>query len=152
MRPEEARRAGRPKARELALRVLFESDLTGDDPREVLALAFGRFRFTEEGREHARRLVHGFLEEAARIDAAIGRALEHWELDRLGAVERALLRVAATELLLLPEVPAAVALDEALRLAHRYGSEGSSRFVNGVLDAVAREARPQELAPPAGGG
>ena len=146
------RRGGRPKAREVALRVLYEVDLTGDDPREALALALGRFRFTEEGREHARRLVHGFLEAADRVDGALAGVLQHWELDRLGGIERALLRLAVTELLLEPGVPAAVVLEETLRLAHRYGDERSPAFVNGVLDAAARSIRPGELAPPEGRG
>jgi transcription antitermination protein NusB len=149
MSAPESRRGGRPKARDLVMRVLYEADLTGDDPREILDLAFGRFRFTEEGRRHALRLVDGFLDQAVAVDAAITAQLQHWDLERLGAVERAILRLATVELLLLPELPAAVILEEALRLAHRYADPASAPFVNGVLDAIARAQRPEELAPPA---
>jgi N utilization substance protein B len=149
MSADESRRGGRPKARGLVMRVLYEADLTGDDPREILDLAFARFRFTEEGRRHALRLVTGFLEQAVSVDAAISAQLQHWDLERLGSVERAILRLATVELLLLPELPVAVILDEALRLAHRYADPASAPFVNGVLDAIARAQRPGELAPPA---
>lgn len=125
----------------MALRVLYEADITGDDPREVLALAFGRFRFTPEGRRHAERLVGDFRARVTEVDRALSACLRHWELGRLGAVDRALLRVGAVELLYLQEVPTAVVLDEALRLAHRYLDPPGAAFVNGVLDALAREAR-----------
>jgi N utilization substance protein B len=143
----EARRGGRPKAREIAMRVLYEADITGDDPREVLELAFGRLRFTEEGRCYAQRIVAGFLAEAARIDGAIAEQLQHWQLERIGGIERAILRLATAELLLIAETPVEVILDEALRLAHRYGDPAGAPFVNGVLDAIARVARPAEARP-----
>jgi N utilization substance protein B len=140
----EGKRGGRPKAREVAMRVLYEADITGDDPREVLDLAFGRLRFTEEGRLYAQRIVAGFLAEAVRIDAAIEAHLQHWELERIGGIERAILRLATAELLLIAETPVEVVLDEALRLAHRYGDPAGAPFVNGVLDAIARAARPRD--------
>ena len=139
------RRGGRPKARELVLRVLYEAEITGDDAREILALAFGRLRFTEEGRRYAEALLDARLRHRRRLDAELVAQLRNWDLARLGAVERAILRLAAAELFHLRDTPARVVLDEALRLAHRYGEPRSAGFVNGVLDAVSRKARPGEL-------
>ncbi|MBD3237168.1 MAG: transcription antitermination factor NusB [Candidatus Eisenbacteria bacterium] len=139
------RRAGRPKARDVVMRILYESSISGDDPLEILELVFGRFRFTEDGRAYAARLIEAFRAHRDQIDAVIAARLEHWDLRRLGAIERAILRLAATELLHLPDTPARVVLDEALRLAHRYGSERSASFVNGVCDPIARDTRAREL-------
>jgi N utilization substance protein B len=127
------------------MRVLYEAEITGDDAREVLDLAFGRLRFTEEGRRYAEALLRAASRHRARLDETLQAGLENWDLARLGAVIRAILRLAAAELLYLKETPARVVLDEALRLAHRYGDEPSAAFVNGVLDPVARRARPREF-------
>jgi transcription antitermination protein NusB len=139
------RRAGRAKARELAMRVLYESELTGDDPGAVLELAFGRFRFSEEGRSHAEALIAAYRRHRRRIDRILQETLNRWDLARLGAIERALLRAAAAEILYLPETPAPVALNEAVRLAHRYLDERAAGFVNGVLDPIARRERAAEM-------
>ena len=69
----------------------------------------------------------------------------HWELDRLAATDRSVLRIATAELLGRPGTPARVILDEAIEIARRFGSEESARFVNGVLDQVARTLRPGEV-------
>jgi len=139
------RRAGRPKARDLVMRVLYEADVTGDDPQGILELSFGRFRFTEDGRCYAESLVAGYLRDRDRVDRTVQEHLENWDLARLGILERAILRLATTEILHLEETPARVILDEALRLAHRYCDDGSAAFVNGVLDPIARNARGAEL-------
>ena len=144
------RRAGRAKARELVMRVLYESDLTGDDPQAVLELAFGRFRFTEAGRQHAAALMAAYRRHRRRIDRVLGEKLRNWDLARVGAIERALLRLGATEILYLPETPAPVVLNEVVRLAHRYLDDQGAGFVNGVLDPVARDARGEASADGAG--
>jgi N utilization substance protein B len=139
------RRGGRPKARDLVMRVLYEADVTGDDPLDILQLGFGRFRFTEDGRDYAEELVERCGRHRRKIDNAIVACLQNWDLARLGAIERAILRLAAAELLFMRTTPAQVILDEALRLAHRYGEDRTSAFVNGVLDPVARRERKAEL-------
>ncbi len=145
MASQPERRGGRPKARETVMRVLYEAEVTGDDPRELLALAFGRLRMTEEGRRYAEELLRACHRNLARIDARIQAALRNWELARLGKVECAILRMAAAELFFQPDVPVKVVLDEALRLARRYGDPKSAGFVNGVLDALAGKARAKEI-------
>jgi N utilization substance protein B len=129
------------------MRVLYEADITGDSAGEIVELAFGRFRFTEDGRRYAEMLVHECVRHRRKIDNALRRQLENWELERLAAVERAILRMATAEILYVPETPVQVILDEALHLAHRYGADGAAGLVNGVLDPIARSQRPSEVKP-----
>lgn len=137
------RRGGRPKAREMVMRTLYEAEITGDDAGEILSLAFGRLRVTEDGRAYAEELLADALRHRRKIDGTITRHLENWEIGRLGAVERAILRLAVAEIIYQRETPVQVILDEALRLGHRYGAQGASKLLNGVLDPIAREERKQ---------
>lgn len=123
------------------MRTLYEADITGDDPVEIAELNLGRFRFTEDGRAFADGLIAAYAEHRARIDEEIRGQLENWQLERLGAIERAILRTATAELIGVPATPLQVVLDEALRLAHRYGDASTAAFVNGILDSVARRLR-----------
>lgn len=149
--PESAR-GGRTRAREVVFRALFEADISGDDPVEVLELSMGRFRFTPDGRAFALRLAEGLVEHLETIDRELGEILERWSLARVSAVTRAILRCALAEMLCAPDSPVRVILSEALRLSDRYGEEDSGGFINGVLDAAARRLRPGALDPPAPGG
>jgi N utilization substance protein B len=81
-------------------------------------------------------LIDGVKEHQARIDAMISQVAENWRLDRMAAIDRNILRLGAYEMLFRPEVPAKVAINEALELAKRYSTAQSSRFVNGILDRV----------------
>lgn len=86
------------------------------------------------------RLVRVFADNRDRIDAAVASAMDNWRLDRLSLMDRGILRVGTTEIICIDEVPGRVAIQEAVRLAQRYGGDDSSRFVNGVLDRVYRTA------------
>ncbi len=72
------------------------------------------------------------------IDEVIGRAAENWDLDRMAAVDRAILRLGACELLLMDDIPPAVTLNEAIEIAKKYSTPESGKFVNGILDRVRR--------------
>jgi N utilization substance protein B len=89
----------------------------------------------------AERLARGAAAERERLDAVIGPALHHWRLDRVGAVERNILRLGAYELIMERDTPASVVIDEAVELAKRFGEAEAASFVNGVLDAIARGER-----------
>ncbi|MBM4184775.1 MAG: transcription antitermination factor NusB [Gemmatimonadetes bacterium] len=83
------------------------------------------------------RLVIGLLEQhLGQVDDALRSALDNWRLERLSAMDRGVLRVGATEILFVEDVPPKVAIQEAIRLAEAYGGDESPRFVNGVLDAL----------------
>lgn len=76
------------------------------------------------------------------VDEWLRQSLDNWRLDRLAAVDRAVLRLAATEMVFLEEIPPRVSIQEAVRLAEQYGGPDSPRFVNGVLDALYRRLAP----------
>jgi N utilization substance protein B len=108
-------------------------------------------RLPSEAREFVEALVTTLDESLPAIDARITQTTEHWNFERLAATDRGVLRLATAELLFLPGTPAQVVLDEAIDIARKFGREESGHFVNGVLDRIAREARPGELeAAPAG--
>jgi transcription antitermination protein NusB len=143
--PPDPARGGRTRAREVVFRAVFEADLSGDDLLEVLELSLGRFRFTPDGRAFAVQLARGMTVHRLEVDRLLGELLQHWSLERVSAVARAILRVAIAELLAVPESPVLVILNEAIRLANRYGEDGAGSFVNGVLDAAVRRVRPGTL-------
>ena len=92
--------------------------------------------------EYAQRLVLGVDEYHEQIDEIIAKFSEHWSLERMPVVDRALLRIGTYELGWLPEVPTAVAITEAVELAKQYSTKDSGRFVNGLLARIAEELRP----------
>jgi N utilization substance protein B len=86
--------------------------------------------------EFTEGLVDGVQEHQEQIDTMITQVAENWRLDRMAAIDRNILRLGAYEMLFRPEIPAKVAINEALELAKRYSTAQSSRFVNGILDRV----------------
>jgi N utilization substance protein B len=132
----------RRKAREVALQFLYQLDVSGDDPASGAEEFWSRHPVDVETRAFAEELVFGTKQNQAKIDALIAQAAEHWDLERMAAVDRNILRAAAYELLWHAEVPAKVAINEAIEIAKKFGTRDSSRFINGVLDHVAREWRP----------
>ncbi len=135
---------GRRKSREILFRVLYETEQTGEDPLEALEFAFGRYRVTQDGRSHALSVIETFRARREDIDRMLRDRLAHWQIERLSTVVRSILRLSLAELLG-SEVPARVALDQAVELAKKYGEEGADGFVNGVLDPIAGELRPGEM-------
>lgn len=123
----------RRKGRELALQALYQRDVSGADPEAFWASCEG----SQGARAFGRELVQGVLGEQGRIDELLAAAADHWRLDRLPHVDRNILRVATFELLRPDDVPATVAIDEAIEIAKRFGGGESPVFVNGVLDHVA---------------
>ena len=129
----------RRTARELALQVLYACDMCDDnDPDELLAYAAAERGGVLEARRYARYIVAVVRENSAAIDARLISHSSNWDLRRMAAVDRAILRVGTAELLFSADVPHKVAIDEAVELAKLYGADDSARFVNGVLDAVYR--------------
>jgi len=126
----------RRRAREFALQVLFQLDLTGGAPGEVLQQFWSRQDAEPDVREFAERLVHGVVDGRAQIDARIVEAAEHWRIERMGVVDRNVLRIAVYELGSADGTPEAVVIDESIEIAKRFGGEGSGGFINGVLDSI----------------
>ena len=127
--------AKRSHAREVAFQVIYQDDL---NPRNnpAAADAFISERISSEGlAEFARSLVAGTRRNRPDIDAALNEIADNWSLDRMAATDRNILRLAAYELLY-SDTPRAVAIDEGIELARRFGSAQSAPFVNGILDRL----------------
>ena len=130
----------RSRGREVALQLLFQREHNPQiDRAAVEQLVRDRLR-EEPMRKFCLFLFDGVVEQLPDIDVRISAAAENWRLARMPTVDRNILRLGAYELLFMQDTPAAVAFDEAIELARRYGTADSSAFVNGVLDRLRRES------------
>ncbi len=126
------------RGRARALQAVYAADLRDYSRLRKLAVqVWDDLAITPEERQFASRLVSTLVERGDEVDASLVAVTANWRLDRLGAIERSVLRLAAAELMR-GETPPRVVLQEAIHLAERFGTARSARFVNGVLDAYAR--------------
>jgi N utilization substance protein B len=137
--------AGRRRAREIVFRVAYQAERSGDPYGAAWSGIRDEERLSGDQRGLADDLVRALEGRGREVDDCIRRAAEHWELERLAATDRSVLRTAVAELLARAGTPARVVIDEAVEIARKYGSDESGRFVNGVLDRITRELRPGEL-------
>lgn len=132
----------RSRARDVALQLLFERDHNAHiDRKELERFVQGRLR-EPDLRVLCMSLYEGVVAHLGDIDKRLSEAADNWRLPRMATVDRNALRLGAYELLHVPETPPAVAFDEAIELARRYGTADSPAFVNGVLDRLRRAAQP----------
>lgn len=132
-------------AREVAFRALFQIDVGKGNPQTAMRYAREGFKFSPDEEQFIAKLVSGTLEKLPDIDELIEKNLVKWEMKRISAVDRNLLRLAMFEILFRSDIPNAVSINEALELAKKYGSTGQAvAFVNGVLDRVVGEALGRE--------
>ena len=138
--------AARSKARKRALDLLFEAEIRNIDVLDLLDQRSAEASPQVSG--YAAELVRGVQAHRARIDELLSAHSQGWTLDRMPAVDRNILRIAVYELFWAPEIPDAVAINEAVLLARDLSTDGSPAFVNGLL-ARLLELRPElEQAPP----
>jgi len=153
---KDARKANkRGAARLAAVQALYQMDMTGIDLNEVIQ-EFQSHRLSkdiegselcEAEAEFFRDLVQGVVREQRRIDPLVDQHLaEGWRLNRVDSILRAILRAGAYEVLMRPDVPSRVVITEYLDLAHAFFEGEEPKVVNGILDKLAREERPQEFA------
>src|SRR5580658_3878074 len=134
----------RSRGREVALQLLFQREHNPKMDRAALE-RFTQERIKEEPiRKFCLFLYDGVVSKLAEIDPKLSASAENWRLARMPTVDRNILRLGAFELLFMQDTPAAVAFDEAIELARRYGTADSSAFINGVLDRLRRESGSQE--------
>ena len=133
-------RIDRIRARAWGLQILYrwEAMESGASVRDALVETTATRRISPRRLPYLRELLTTAGEHMEEVDEWLRQALDNWRLDRLAAVDRALLRLAATEMIFLEEIPPRVSIQEAVRLAEQYGGPDSPRFVNGVLDALYR--------------
>ncbi|RMG70342.1 MAG: transcription antitermination factor NusB [Nitrospirae bacterium] len=132
----------RRKAREYALQLLYSYDLSGEVITGSSLKEFWKeHQHTEDVREFTEDLVFGTINNLEEIDELISSVTEHWDLKRMAAVDRNILRFATYELLFRDDIPAAVTLNEAIEIAKRFSSKESSSFINGVLDRITKKIK-----------
>ena len=132
--------AHRRRAREIALQALYEMDTSGHEPRAALDRLIEEERVSEATAVFARTLLAGVLSHRTEIDAAIAQAAPAWPIAQISPVDRNIIRLAIREFFVDNLTPVRAAINEAVELAKKYGSDSSSRFVNGVLGSVSSAA------------
>lgn len=151
----------RTRSREFALQVLYQIDITQGVVNDILtdfwmdrsdiALSSKEKKIIEEDKKdpdvksYAEILTRGSLDNLKQIDQVIEKYAENWTIRRMAYVDRNILRIATYEMLYRDDIPHKVAINEAVELAKRYGEPDSSKFVNGILDRVAKTERNEKL-------
>ena len=130
----------RRKARIVALQALYEHDAIGHSWSSSLEHLLEENPLSQAGVAFARELVQGVLDKLLEIDGTIERFAPTWPVNQLSIIDRNVLRVAIYEIMWREETPPKVAIDEAVELAKLFGSDGSPKFINGVLGSVMRAA------------
>ena len=126
----------RRKARELALQVLYEADCAGHKAEEAATRLLANQRLSEGNSAFVRELVGGVIRNKEKIDHNIQSFAPAWPVEQISLIDRNILRLAIFEVLFDNKTPIKVAINEAVELAKRFGSDSSSKFVNGVLGSV----------------
>ena len=128
--------AARRRAREAVLRALYEMDIGGHGPRPALERLIAESKLDEDLAAFARDLLNGVLDHRAEIDALIEKTASERPAAELAAIDRNILRIAIREFIVDNLTPVGAAINEAVDLAKKYGSESSGKFVNGVLGTI----------------
>lgn len=136
--------ATRRKARECALQMLFQWDITHDSIDRVASTFWDEQEEPEETRAFAESLAAGAVENVERIDVLIARHAENWRLDRMAVVDRNILRMATWEFLSDAKTPQTVIINEAIEIARRFSAQESPQFINGILDSIRKEIEKPE--------
>lgn len=128
----------RRKARELALQALYAREQGGSELKETIAY-LSNGETPAEVKDYARNLAQATLDHCEEIDEMIQTQTRHWKLERVATIDRNVLRMAIAELLHFKEIPPKVTIDEAIEIAKKFSTENSGKFVNGILDPIAKE-------------
>jgi transcription antitermination protein NusB len=125
----------RTKSREFAMQMLFQWDMSQQDPAKLEAKFWRSAKASDPTRAFANRLFEGAVKDSASLDELIVQQAANWRMERLAVIDRAILRLAIYELRT-TDTPPKVILNEAVELAKKFSSEEAGSFVNGILDAV----------------
>src|SRR5688572_21740589 len=129
----------RRRARECALQMLFQWDITHDSIEQIQSTFWGGQDEPEETRAFAETLAAGAIGSVEKIDRLIGRHAENWRLDRMAVVDRNILRLATFEFISDVETPKTIVINEAIEIARRFSAQESPQFINGILDSIRKE-------------
>ena len=133
--------SARTKARKRALDALYASDVRGDDPIELLRATEVEVADRQNQQaifDYAETLIGGYQANATQIDSELQLLADNWSIERMPAIDRAILRLGCWEILFNNEVPNEVAIAEAVALASEYSTDDSPKFINGVLARLAK--------------
>lgn len=129
----------RTQSREYAVQILYQHEMNPQPIAEVTDSFWEQFpKADDEVKKFTHRLVNETLAHLQEIDAAISKAIDHWELTRVVILDKNIMRLAVCELLYFDDIPPKVALNEAVNLAKKFSQEESGKFVNGVLDKICK--------------
>ncbi|GBE05172.1 MAG TPA: transcription antitermination factor NusB [Nitrospirae bacterium] len=127
----------RRRAREYALQLLFQYDLTGNELDEDTLKEFWESNDEDQDvRQFTQGIVQGTIEHIGALDEIIRTAAEHWSVERMAVVDRNILRAAVYELFYMPDIPSSVTINEAIEISKKYSTGDSSAFINGILDKI----------------
>lgn len=126
----------RRKARELALQMLFQRDLSDNDPTMIISTFEDLQKARPNIKDFAVRVFQGTIREMERIDAMITNQADNWRLSRMAVVDRNIIRMSIYEFLHETDTPKLVIIDEAIEIAKKFGTQKSSQFINGILDGI----------------
>ena len=125
----------RRKSRKLAFQTLFQVDQVNAEPLQAIEWLVEQTKINEEDMHYSQELVEGVIRHQAEIDALLSQLSQSWKIERMFAVDRVVLRMGSYEILF-GNVPAPIAIDEAIEITKTYGDEHSPAFVNALLDQV----------------
>jgi len=132
----------RTQARELALQLMYQLDLRGDEILDEVNASLAPEAGDPEMLDFARELVHGCREKQTEIDRQIEEVAKNWQLKRMAAIDRNILRLATYELLYREDIPPLVTINEAIDIAKKFSTKNSGPFVNGILDNIRLRSAP----------
>jgi len=126
----------RRKARELALQMLFQHDISGNEPDMICTTFEDLQKSKPNTREFATRVFKGTVENLTKIDDMITAQADNWRIERMAVVDRNIIRMSIYEFLHENDTPKLVIIDEAIEIAKKFGTQKSSQFINGILDGI----------------
>ena len=129
--------------REFVFKVIYQYDFTRDNVEEIFNYTLENDILDPESVKEAWEFVRGIVESIDEIDALIKAHLINWTFERLSSIDKNILRLGTYELLFKDDIPIEVTLNEAIEIAKKFGSEKSGKFVNGILDRIAKEHAPK---------
>jgi N utilization substance protein B len=132
---------GRRQAREWAMQFLFQTEFNPENLEQALTDFWDdeEKKPSERDRTYVNEVVRGVIAKQREIDRTISKYTQNWDVDRLGVLDRIVLRVATYEMLFRTDIPPVVSINEAVEIAKAYSGKDSGRFVNGVLDRIQKE-------------
>lgn len=129
----------RRDAREAAVQYLYQREMQGDQSDQALEEFYEMRGLSPSGKRFCNELLQGWMQNREEIDEVIAKNARNFEFNRLSAVDRNVLRIACHEILFRSDIPAPVAINEAIEIAKKYSTEDSGKFVNGVLDNIRKQ-------------